>query len=99
MPIQAPGDLVTEINVRTKVLHELVRDSRYVIDPQAVAHAIILRSLTQRVVPDVSFRSKAKATQVRSFRPHRGARSFRLSTRERRPTHRLSDTPDFANLR
>jgi len=87
------------MNARAKVLQELVRDSHYVIDPQAVAHAIILRAMTQRLVPDVSFRSKPEVAQVRSFRPHRGARSFRLSARERRPTHRLSARQDAAPVR
>jgi hypothetical protein len=85
---------VTQINARIKVLHELVRGSHYVVDPEVVAHAIVLRSMTRRAVPDVIFRSMAKVAEVRSFRPHRGARSFRLSARERRGTHRLAAALD-----
>lgn len=80
------------MNARTKVLKQLVRDSHYVIDPNEVAHAIIVRTLAQRVLPDVSFRS-SPPPQVRSFRPHRGTRSFRLTRADRRPTHRSSE-PD-----
>jgi len=75
---------VTEINSRIEVLQELVRESHYVVDPRAVANAIILRSMARSVVPGVTFRSTAKSVRVRSFRPYRGARSFRLS-RVRRP--------------
>ncbi len=87
------------MNARTKVLKQLVRESHYVIDPHAVAEAIIVRSVAQRVLPDVSFRSTPVPPQVRSFRPHKGARSFRLTRPERRPTHRSSDEPDPSHLR
>lgn len=87
------------MTTRTKVLKELVRESHYVIDPAAVAEAIIVRSMAQRVLPDVCFRSTPNLPQVRSFRPHRGARSFRLSRAERRPPHRSSDESDPAHVR
>jgi hypothetical protein len=87
------------MNARTKVLKQLVRESHYVIDPHAVAEAIIVRSVAQRVLPDVSFRSSPAPPQVRSFRPHKGARSFRLTRPERRPTHRSNDEPDPSHLR
>lgn len=88
------------MNPRTKVLKQLVRESQYVVDPQAVAEAIIVRSAAQRVLPDVSFRSTpAPSFQVRSFRPHRGARSFRLTRSDRRPTHRPSDETDPSSVR
>jgi hypothetical protein len=82
------------MNTRTKVLKELVRDAHYVIDERAIAEAILVRAMAQRVLPDVSFRSTPHMPQVRSFRPHRGARSFRLTRAERRPPHRSSDEPE-----
>jgi hypothetical protein len=88
------------MNSRTKVLKQLVRDSQYVIDPHAVAEAIVVRSVAQRVLPDVTFRSSpAPPSLIRSFRPHRGARSFRLTRSDRRPTHRSSDEPDPSTVR
>jgi hypothetical protein len=84
---------------RTKVLKQLVRESQYVIDPDAIAEAIIIRTLAQRVLPDVSFRSATHTPQVRSFRPHRGARSFRLTRADRRPIHRTRDESDPSHMR
>lgn len=75
-------------NARTKVLKELVRESQYIVDPAAVAEAIIARSLVRQVLPDMSFRGTPSVPPARSFRPHRGGRSFRLSRPERRPPHR-----------
>jgi len=73
---------------RVKVLKQLVRDRHYIIDEAAVAEAMMLRSTARRMLPDVTFRSTPRsAPQVRSFRPHRGVRSFRLSRSERRPLH------------
>ena len=86
-------------NPRTKVLKELVRESRYVVDPAAVAEAIIARAIARQIVPEVSFRSTASIPQARSFRPHRGGRSFRLSRPERRLPHRAGDGPDPAHPR
>jgi hypothetical protein len=88
------------MNSRTKVLKQLVRESQYVIDPQAVAEAIIVRSVAQHVLPDVSFRSTpAPLSLMRSFRPQRSARSFRLTRSDRRPTHRSSDETDSSSVR
>jgi hypothetical protein len=87
------------MNPRTKVLRQLVRESHYVVDPHAVAEAIIVRSIAQRVLPDVTFRGTPAPPQVRSFRPHRGARSFRLTRSGRRPDHRSNDEPDPSHLR
>lgn len=87
------------MNPRTKVLRQLVRESHYVVDPHAVAEAIIFRSLAQRVLPDVTFQGTPARRQVRSFRPHRGARSFRLTRPERRPEHRPGDESDPSHLR
>jgi hypothetical protein len=76
-------------NARAKVLKELVRESQYVVDPSAVADAIIARSLVRLIVPQVSLRSSSPGIPpARSFRRHRGGRSFRLSRPERRPRHR-----------
>lgn len=83
------------MNTRVKVLKELVRDAHYVVEPDAVAEAIIVRAYAQRVLPDVAFRGTPNVPQVRSFRPHRGARSFRLTRGERRQ-HRSTDEPDLS---
>ncbi len=73
---------------RVKVLKQLVADERYVIDESAIAEAMLLRARLRRTLPDVTFRCAPRAApQVRSFRPHRGARSFRLTRVERRPLH------------
>ena len=87
------------MNARTKVLRELVRDAHYVIDERAIAEAILVRAMAQRTLPDVTFRSTRHVPQVRSFRPHRGARSFRMTRGERRPPHRSSDEPEPSYLR
>jgi hypothetical protein len=84
---------------RTKVLKQLVRDSQYVVDSHAVAEAILVRSVAHRLLPEVTFRSTPAAPSVRSFRPHRGARSFRLTRSDRRPTHRPADESDPSSVR
>jgi hypothetical protein len=77
-----------KMNPRAKVLKQLVNDGHYVIDDAAVAEAMMLRAMALRMLPDVTFRSTPqRAPQVRSFRPHRGARSFRLSRVDRRSQH------------
>lgn len=86
------------MNSRTKVLKQLVNESHYVIDPAAVAQAIIIRSMAQRVLPDVTFRGTPRPSPVRSFRPHRGARSFRLTRAERRPAHGSADEPEPSHI-
>ena len=79
------------MNPRVKVLKELVNDELYVIDDVAVADAILLRAQTRHMLPDVAFRGSSRPEpKVRSFRPHRGAKSFRLMRAERRPVHRAS---------
>lgn len=76
------------MNPRVKVLKQLVDDGHYVIGEAAVVEAMLFRSMAQRMLPDVTFRSTLRRKpQVRSFRPHRGARSFRLCRTERRPLH------------
>ncbi len=77
------------MNPRVKLLKELIDDELYVIDAAAVAGAVLLRSITRQMLPDITFRATPRpAPQVRSFRPHRGARSFRLTRAQRRPVHR-----------
>ena len=77
------------MNPRVKLLKELVNDELYVIDEAAVADAVMLRSMTRHMLPEVTFRGTPRpAPQVRSFRPHRGAKSFRLTRAQRRPLHR-----------
>jgi hypothetical protein len=85
------------MNPRTKVIKQLVSESHYVIDPAAVAEAIIVRTLAQRVLPDVTFRATPRPERVRSFRPHRGARSFRLTRTDRRPLHGAGDETDASH--
>jgi hypothetical protein len=77
-----------KMNPRVKVLKQLIADGHYVVDESAVADAMVLRAMVQRALPDVTFRCVARvAREVRSFRPHRGARSFRLSRAQRRRLH------------
>jgi len=76
------------MNPRVKLLKELVNNDLYVIDDVAVADAVLLRSMTRHMLPDVAFRgTPPPEPEVRSFRPHRGAKSFRLTRPERRPLY------------
>ena len=87
------------MNPRVKLLKELVDDELYVIDEAAVADAVLLRSMTRRMLPEVTFRGTlAAAPQVRSFRPHRGATSFKLTRAQRRPVHRGGAAMTVAGL-
>lgn len=77
------------MNQRVRLLKELVADGMYAVDDVAIADAVLLRSMTRHTLPDVAFRgSRRSALEVRSFRPHRGVKSFRLTRSERRPMHR-----------
>jgi len=77
------------MNPRVRLLKELVSDGLYVVDDVAVADAVLLRSVIRQTLPDVTFRgSPLPEPEVRSFRPHRGAKSFRLTRTERRAVHR-----------
>ena len=79
------------MNPRVKLLKELVNGDLYVIDDLAVADAVLLRSMTRHMLPDVAFRGTPRPEpEVRSFRPHRGVKSFRLTRAERRPLHRAT---------
>ncbi len=62
---------------RAQILRELVLDSRYVIDEQLVAAAVLARGVLRGSVADVAFRNDVRVPSVRSFRPSRQARSFR----------------------
>lgn len=86
------------MNQRAKVIRQLVRESQYVVDPRAVAEAMIVRSAAQRILPGVTFRETSASGQVRSFRPHRGARSFRLTRAERR-AHPSGEEPEPSHRR
>ena len=77
------------MNPRVKLLKDLVESELYVIDDLAVADAVLMRSMARHTLPDVAFRGTLRpAPKVRSFRPHRGAKSFRLTRGEHRPLHR-----------
>jgi hypothetical protein len=62
-----------------QLIQELLEESLYEVDAQAVAGAILARAATRRTVPGTTFRNdlRDEAPQVRSFRPTRQARSFR----------------------
>jgi hypothetical protein len=76
------------MNPRVKVIKQLVADGLYVVEEAAIVNAMALRAIVQRELPDVTFRCAPRvAPVVRSFRPHRGARSFRLSRAQRRRLH------------
>jgi hypothetical protein len=73
------------MNTRAALIKHLVDSGSYPIDEDAIAEAIVVRSMARRVVPDIAFRLAAAKSPVRSFRHHSGARSFRLHRAERRP--------------
>lgn len=91
---------------RLKVLRELVLESSYTVDPDLVADAIIERARARQLLPGTRFRNerrpadvaegmrraRVRAAEVRSFRPTRGARSFRLTAprRSRDADHRVA---------
>jgi len=80
---------------RTANLSQLVADGCYPIDEAAIAEAIVVRSMARRLVPDIAFRLPPPKPPVRSFRPHRGARSFRLVRSERRSSDRVVSAAPF----
>jgi hypothetical protein len=73
-------------NARTRVLKDLVRESQYVVDPAAIAEAIIARSIARQTSPFSSMPSIRPARTCRHH--HRGGRSVRMRRPERRPSHR-----------
>jgi hypothetical protein len=77
------------MSARTALLKQMVADATYPIDERAIAEAILVRSMARSVVPDLALRCGSRQQQqVRSFRPHRGARSFRLARADRRSLER-----------
>jgi hypothetical protein len=56
-------------NARTQVLKEAVSTSQYVVDPAAVAEAIIARSVARQILSQ-----HARLPPVCSFPLHRGGR-------------------------
>jgi len=62
---------------RAQILRQLVLDSRYVVDEQLVAAAVLARGAARRALPEVGFRNDLRRPPVRSFRPSRQVRSFR----------------------
>lgn len=89
----ARADAAPTMNSRVATLKQLVADSTYPIDEAVIAEAILVRTLALRVVPDLAFRCASQEPEVRSFRAHRGARSFRLARSERRSVQRRVASP------
>ena len=78
-------DVSPTMNPRTALLKQMVADGSYPIDEASIAEAILVRAMARRVVPDLALRCNVPhLASVRSFRPHSGARSFRLARAERR---------------
>lgn len=77
------------MTARIALLKQLVADGTYPIDEGVIAEAIVVRSMARHLVPDLALRCTGEhLPEVRSFRPHRGARSFRLVRSERRALER-----------
>jgi len=77
------------MTARTALLKQLVADGTYPIDEALIAEAILVRSKARQLVPDLALRcTPSHRPDVRSFRPHRGARSFRLVRCDRRSLDR-----------
>lgn len=72
---------------RGNVIRELLGESLYVIDEGAIAEAMVMRATARFVVPELAFRTDDRGPQIRSFRVHRDARSFRLSSSRRGVLH------------
>jgi len=69
-------------------ISQLVRDSLYAVDESIVAESILARASVRHYVAEHSFRNdeygtERRASDVRSFRPTRRARSFHLTDRRR----------------
>jgi hypothetical protein len=78
------------MNARLALLKRMIAHGTYSIDERAIAEAILVRSMGRSVVSDLAFRCviQQQQQQMRSFRPHRGARSFRLARADRRSLER-----------
>jgi hypothetical protein len=71
-------------HTRIPSVRALVSEGQYVVDPGAVAEAIVLRHLARHLVPEMTFRSDARVPpRVRSFRRSADVRSFRCTGRQR----------------
>ena len=82
-------DAPPTMNSRTALLKQLIADGTYPIDESAIAESILVRAVARRVIPDLALRcASPHLAAVRSFRPHSGARSFRLARAERRTLER-----------
>jgi hypothetical protein len=79
LPIKA---VVTSMQRQIQLLKELVSESQYAVDAEAVANAILARAMARQAVIGTTFRNDVRdlTPQVRSFRPTRQARSFRPCT-------------------
>jgi hypothetical protein len=77
------------MTARTALLKQLVADGTYPIDEAVIAEAILVRSKARQLMPELALRrTPSHLPDVRSFRPHRGARSFRLVRGDRRSLER-----------
>jgi hypothetical protein len=76
-----------------QLLRQLVLDSQYAVDPEAVADAVLARATARRLVRGIAFRNDPRGPQVRSFRPTRQARSFRPCNAKISPESLLPNTP------
>jgi hypothetical protein len=78
---------------RTALIKQLVKDGTYPIDEVAIAESIVVRAIARSVVPDLALRcASPHLPSIRSFRPHSGARSFRLVRAERRTLESRAQT-------
>jgi hypothetical protein len=76
-----------------QLLRQLLLDSQYVVDPAAVADAILTRASARVAVRGMAFRNDLRGPQVRSFRPTRQARSFRPCNAKSLPDDLIAITP------
>jgi hypothetical protein len=85
----ATVDVPRTMTARTTLLKQLVADGTYPIDEAVIAEAILVRSRARQLVSELAVRrTYSHPADVRSFRPHRGARSFRLVRGDRRSLER-----------
>ena len=75
---------------RNRTLRQMIADSMYVVDPERIAEAIVLRTRMTATVPELSFRNRDREIRVRSFRLSTDVPSFHLTGFPRRQPHRLN---------
>lgn len=73
------------MQLRLRLLQQLIGDSIYVVDERAVAEAVLARASLRASVAEPTFRSETGPAAPRSFRREREVRSFRLVSW---PSHR-----------